>query len=77
LALDENAITVYEKSWAEMLRRDFGDEEAERFNILASLRKFVMENYEIAEMRQYGFDENGRLGHRLFGQEILFKLKEE
>ena len=77
LALDENAITVYEKSWAEMLRRDFGDEEAERFNILAPLRKFVRENYEIAEMRQYGFDENGRLGHRLFGEEILFKLKEK
>ncbi|UCC97915.1 MAG: glycosyltransferase family 39 protein [Phycisphaerales bacterium] len=77
LALDENAITAYEESWADMLRRDFGDEEAERFNILAPLRKFVRENYEIAETNQYGFDSNGRLGHRLFGEEILFKLKQK
>ncbi len=77
LAPEENAVAAFEKSWAEMLRKSFGDEEAERFNILAPLRKFVRENYEIAAMKQYGFDPSGRLGHALFGAEILFKLKEE
>ena len=77
LALDEKAIAAYEKSWFEILQKSFGDEEAERFNILAPFRKFVRENYEIAEMKQYGFAPDGRLGHLLFGEEILFKLKEK
>ncbi|TKJ38099.1 MAG: hypothetical protein CEE38_04895 [Planctomycetes bacterium B3_Pla] len=77
LALDENAIAAYETNWAEMLRKSFGDEEAERFNILAPFRKFVRENYEIAEMKQYGFTADGRLVHRMFGAEVLFRLKEK
>jgi len=41
------------------------------------LRKFVRENYEIADVTQYGFTPDGRLVHHLFGEEILFKLKEK
>jgi hypothetical protein len=77
LALDENMVAAYETNWAEMLRKSFGDEEAERFNILASFRKFIRENYEIAEMKQYGFTTDGRLVHRMFGDEVLFRLKEK
>lgn len=77
LSLDENAIAAYETNWAEMLQESFGDEEAERFNILASFRKFIRENYEIAEMKQYGFTADGRLVHRMFGAEVLFRLKEK
>jgi hypothetical protein len=77
LAPEENAVAAYEKNWAEMLRTSYGDEEAERFNILAPLRKFIRDNYEIAEMKQYGFDPSGRMGHQLFGAEILFRLKEK
>jgi hypothetical protein len=77
LALDENTIAAYETNWAEMLQKSFGDEEAERFNILASFRKFIRENYEIAEMKQYGFTADGRLVHRMFGAEVLFRLKEK
>jgi hypothetical protein len=76
LALDENAIAAYEKAWAEMLQRRFGDEEAERFRALAPFRKFVMKNYEIAETKQYGLTQDGRLLHRMFGEEVLFKLKD-
>lgn len=77
LAPEENAVAAYEKNWADMLRRSFGDEEAERFNILAPFRKFIRDNYEIAERTQYGFDPSGRMGHQLFGAEILFRLKEK
>lgn len=77
LSLDENAIAAYETNWAEMLQESFGDEEAERFNILASFRKFIRENYEIAEMKQYGFTSDGQLVHRMFGAEVLFRLKEK
>jgi len=77
LAPDENAVAAYEKNWAEILRKDFGDEEAERFDILASFRRFVRENYEIAEIRQYMVDRDGQLYHPVFGAEVLFKLKEK
>lgn len=77
LALDENVIAAYEKNWAEMLRKSFGDEEADRFDILAPFRKFIRENYEIAEIKKYGFTPEGRLMHSMFGDEVLFRLKKK
>jgi hypothetical protein len=77
LSPDENVVARYEKDWENILRKDFGDDEAERFKVLAPLRKFVRENYEIADVTQYGFTPDGRLVHHLFGEEILFKLKEK
>ena len=77
LAPEENAVAAYEKNWSEILRRDFGDEEAERFDILASFRKFVRENYDIVGLRQYRVTPDGRLVHPAFGEEVLFKLKEK
>ncbi len=77
LALEENAVARYEESWAEILRKDFGDDEAERFKVLAPLRKLVRENYEVAEIKQYGYTPDGRLDHAMFGEEVLFKLKDK
>jgi hypothetical protein len=77
LSTDEDAVAAYEKNWAEILKNNFDQDEAERFNTLAPFRKFIRENYEIAEMQQYKYSPDGRLGHPLFGQEILFSLKDK
>ena len=77
LAPEENAVEAYEKNWADILRRDFGDEEAERFEILAPFRKFVREHYDIVGLRQYVVTREGRLVHPAFGEEVLFELKEK
>ena len=77
LAPEENAVAAYEKNWAEMLRTSFGDEEAERFDILAPFRRFVRENYQIVGLKQYLVARDGRLFHPAFGQEVLFELKDK
>ena len=77
LSPEENAVAAYEKNWAEILRRDFGEEEAERFEIMASFRKFVRDNYEIVGLRQYQVTRDGKLFHPVFGEEVLFELKEK
>ncbi|MGD8500977.1 MAG: glycosyltransferase family 39 protein, partial [Phycisphaerales bacterium] len=77
LTSDEDAVAAYEKSWAEILRRDIDEDEAERFKVLAPFRKFVRDNYEIAEIKQYGFTDDGRLIHGMFGNEVLFRRKEK
>jgi hypothetical protein len=77
LTSDEDAVAAYEKSWAEILRRDIDEDEAERFKVLAPFRKFVRDNYEIAEIKQYGFTNDGRLIHGMFGAEVLFRRKEK
>jgi hypothetical protein len=74
---DENTVAAYEKNWAEILRKRFGDKEAERFEILAPFRKFIRENYEIVGLNQYMVTQDGRLIHPVFGEEVLFKLKEK
>ena len=60
LTLDENVIAAYDKQWAEMLRTKFDQDEALRYEALKPLREFVMKNYKIV---------------RLFGQQVLFELK--
>jgi len=77
LSPEPNAVAAYEKNWVEVLRKQFGDEEAERFEIMASFRKFVRENYEIIGLKQYFVTREGRLIHPTFGEEVLFKLKEK
>jgi 4-amino-4-deoxy-L-arabinose transferase-like glycosyltransferase len=60
LPLDENVIAVYDKQWAQMLRTEFDQDEALRYEAMKPLREFVMNNYRIV---------------RLFGQHVLFELK--
>ncbi|OHB64662.1 MAG: hypothetical protein A2168_02930 [Planctomycetes bacterium RBG_13_50_24] len=78
LPLDQKAIENYDKAWSEMLRRGSGgNDEAERYKVMAPFRQFVRENYEIAEPRQYGFTPDGRMMHMKFGEHVVFKLKEK
>jgi len=78
LPLDPNAIENYDKAWGEMLKRSSGGEtEAERYKVMAPFRKFIRENYEIAELKQYGFMPDGRMVHMRFGEHVVFKLKEK
>ena len=78
LPLDPNAIENYDKAWSEMLKRSSGGEtEAERYKVMAPFRKFIRENYEIAEPKQYVFTPDGRMVHMRFGEHIVFKLKEK
>jgi hypothetical protein len=52
---------LYDREWARFLAERFGEDEAERFRILAPLREFVMTNYRIVST---------------FGNHVLFELKD-
>lgn len=78
LPLNEEAIARYETEWSAMLRRDCSEDEAARFEALAPFRKFIRENYEIAELGHYVYGTKyGRpvLEHEMFGEHVLFRLK--
>jgi 4-amino-4-deoxy-L-arabinose transferase-like glycosyltransferase len=75
LPMDIIVIGAYDKQWADMLRTRFDQDEALRYEALAPLRKFVMDNYEIVEPKQYIEIRNGQLYHRIFGEHVLFKSK--
>ena len=78
LPLDPKAIENYDKAWSEMLSRGpGGNDEAERYKVMAPFRQYIRENYEIAEPRQYGFTPDGRMMHIRFGEHVVFKLKEK
>ena len=77
LSLDEKMIADYDKGWSEILRQGpGGQDEADRFKAMAPFRKFVRENYELAEPRQYGLTADGKLVHRMFDEHVVFKRKE-
>ena len=79
---DKLVIDKYDRRFTKYLRDRFDKDEAKRYEILASLRKFVMDNYEIVESSRYvqtkGSDrpDGLKLYHRMFGEHIVFKLKE-
>jgi len=75
LPLDKNVIEAYDKAWSQFLAARFDEAEAERYKALAPLREFVMNNYVIEEQRQYVETQGGRLFHRMFGEHVLFRLK--
>jgi len=62
LPLNKDVIAAYDKRWTEMLRKSFDEDEAQRYKAMAPFRKFVMDNYKIAQQ---------------FGQHVLFELKKE
>ncbi len=57
---NERAVDNYDKAWARMLRTEFDEEEALRYEAYKPLRKFVMDRYRIVNM---------------FGPHVLFELK--
>ncbi|MGB8225686.1 MAG: glycosyltransferase family 39 protein [Sedimentisphaerales bacterium] len=60
LPTDPQTVEEFEKQWGQMTRKRFGDDEARRFEIMGKFRKFIRENYDIAQM---------------FGDCVVFKLK--
>lgn len=61
LSLDKDEIARYDELWSNLLREQFDEDEALRYEVLKPLRKLVRNNYTIAGV---------------FGQHILFKLKQ-
>ena len=57
---NELVVDNYDKAWAGMLRSEFDEEEALRYEAYKPLRKFVMDHYKIVNM---------------FGPHVLFELK--
>jgi 4-amino-4-deoxy-L-arabinose transferase-like glycosyltransferase len=62
LPLDEKIIEQYDLAWGEMLKKQFGEDEAGRYEAMKPFREFVMKNYSIVSS---------------FGEHVLFRLKEE
>jgi len=60
LPLNQEIIKEYDEQWAQMLRKRFDNDEAERYEVLKPLREFVMNNYRVVSM---------------FGDHVLFELK--
>jgi hypothetical protein len=62
LPSDPQMVAEFEKQWAQMTRERFGEDETRRFEIMGKFRKFIRENYDIAQM---------------FGDCVIFKLKKK
>jgi len=61
LPSNKDIIAAYDKAWSEMLRKRFDEDEALRYEAMKPFREFIMKNYRIV---------------RLFGQHVLFELKQ-
>lgn len=59
---DPQTVAEFEKQWGKMTKDRSGDEEARRFGIMGKFRKFIRENYDIAQM---------------LGDNVVFKLKKK
>jgi hypothetical protein len=84
LPLDPALIATYDTSWARALRKNWGSDEAARYEALAPLRQYIRENYEVVERGQYRAA-RGRFGpptlyHKpglpeSFGEQVVFVRK--
>jgi len=57
---NEALVETYDQAWSQMLRQQFDEEEALRYEALKPLRQFIREHYRIVSM---------------FGPHVLFELK--
>jgi len=75
-AKDSRAIDLYNKGYAQMLRQQFDEEEALRYEYLEPLREYIRTHYTHAEptlfYRRKGWP---LIQHRMFGQHIVFERK--
>ena len=62
LPLNAEVIAAHDRSWTATLRKNWGDDEAARYDALAPLRKYVMENYQVVELNQYRAARSALLG---------------
>jgi 4-amino-4-deoxy-L-arabinose transferase-like glycosyltransferase len=72
----KDVIAAYDKIWTQMLRKNYGDDEAERYEAMAPFRQYVMNNCSIVAPTQF-VATNGwpYLYHGVFGEHILFERK--
>ncbi len=76
LPADKTISVQYDKAWAAVLRKNFDEDEAIRYEILGPFREFVMKNYELAEPDKYIITKDGSgIYHRMFGEQRVFRLK--
>jgi 4-amino-4-deoxy-L-arabinose transferase-like glycosyltransferase len=73
---DEEYIVSFNKLWMKILRENYGQEEAERYEAMAPFREYIRQNYSLAEPRQYAVTNSGKLLHRMFGEHIVFQRKD-
>jgi len=74
---DEEYIAAFNKVWMKILRENYGQEEAERYEAMAPFREYIRRNYRLAEPRQYVVTNAGKLLHRMFGEHIVFQRKQD
>ncbi len=75
LPANKQIINRYDARYSEILHEQIEADEALRYEAMKPLREFVMNNYQIAELRQYVRTGDGRLLHRMFGENVLFVRK--
>lgn len=77
LPQDRNVIERFDKTWSQMLRENFDEAEALRYEKMQPFREFVMDNYQLVEPEQYVAVRSRRqLVHRRFGDLVVFELKD-
>ncbi len=76
LPKDPNSIAAYDRTWMGFLRERYGDNEAQRYKAMEPFRKYVMENYELAEPRQYIIAKDGQLVDTVFEPHVVFRRKD-
>jgi len=75
LPANKQIIDRYDARYSEILHEQIEADEALRYEAMKPLREFVMNNYQIAELRQYVRTGDGRLLHRMFAENVLFIRK--
>jgi uncharacterized membrane protein YhaH (DUF805 family) len=80
LPTDDATVKTYDRVWMEFLRRNCGADEARRYEALAPLRKYIRENYRVAEPRGYVAAQFPSFGlptqaHELFELQTVFVRK--
>jgi 4-amino-4-deoxy-L-arabinose transferase-like glycosyltransferase len=79
LPTDEATVKTYDGMWGSVLRERYGDDEARRYEALAPLRKYIMQNYRVVEPQGYR-PARTRLGlptlvHEMFELHTVFVRK--
>jgi len=76
---DQRAIEDFDGKYERFLRERYGEDEAKRYEVLAPLRKYIMENYEVVERQRYRAVRSAlgypTLMHESFGIHVVFVRK--
>jgi hypothetical protein len=75
LKKDEKAINMYDQLYTRLLRENFDEDEALRYEAMRPFREFIMNNYRPAEPKLY-VARNNRITHKIFGEQRVFQLKD-